>query len=78
MNDNVINQSGVQPLLPFINEIKNLLDKPSESRNYAKIISTLQMHGIKSFFSFHSSPDMKNSNHCIGTIYQSGLGMILL
>ena len=71
MNEQAINQLGIEPLKPEfanIDSIKNLAD-------LQRVITHLQMIGVDALFGFGSMQDFKNSKEMIGAAVQSGLGL---
>lgn len=71
MDENLINQKGMQPLqaeLDRIHAIKNMRDLSEE-------IARLHRMGVDVAFSFSSGQDAKDSNSVIGQADQGGLGL---
>jgi putative endopeptidase len=70
MNDAMIEALGIAPL----QEIFEVIQDPNISITH-KIARLHKSFGINVLFRVYSSPDKKNSNHTIGALSQSGLGL---
>lgn len=70
MDENVIEELGISQVLPLLSITSKVTSDPT-----ATIAELHSKYGIRVFFSFYSSPDKKDSEHTIGCLSQSGLGL---
>ena len=72
MDNDSINRQGIEPLRDEL----NLIDNMSKASDVQKVSAhLLSYYIVDPFFSFYASPDSKNSQMMIATLYQSGLGL---
>lgn len=71
MNESLINQVGVQPLMEEFNGIQSI----KTSADLQTVIAHLQRIGVNALFGFGSMADFKDSQRMIGAVIQGGLGL---
>jgi len=64
-------KQGIQPILPMLTSI----NKISNSKELIDVVAELNRKGIRSFFGFYVSQDLKNSKTYIPYMSQGGLGL---
>ena len=72
MDNDSINRQGIEPLRDELNRIDNMSKASDVQKVSAHLLS---YYIVDPFFSFYASPDSKNSQMMIATLYQSGLGL---
>lgn len=71
MNTEKINEQGIEPILPDIQEIKSL----KNTEDVQKQITHFHKYSIGSTFGFYAGADAKDSEMMIAQLSQGGLGM---
>lgn len=71
MNIAKIEQDGLKPLQPLLNEIESI----KTIHDVQKMVGKLHRIGITPLFLFFAEQDLKNSTLNIGWLYQGGLGL---
>ncbi len=72
MDNDSINRQGIEPLRDELNLIDNMSTAADVQGVSAHLLS---YYIVDPLFSFYASPDSKNSQMMIATLYQSGLGL---
>jgi putative endopeptidase len=71
MNTDLIEQKGLAPVQPLLNEIDGVKNKAQ----LAALIGKLQRFGVDAFFGYGEQQDFKDASKQIATISQGGLGL---
>jgi putative endopeptidase len=78
MNEDVIEQAGIVPLQPLLDECMKAVNAASadDKKGYANSLGNLAYkYSITPFFAVGVSPDKMDSDHSIAQLSQSGLGL---